>query len=170
MQWKQKLQSDISVAGVEAGGNKLRTYRTFKENYGEEQYVRIITQKKYRSAYAKFRCGVAPIKIETCRYGLNRVPVNERLCETCNLVEDEIHVLLHCSMYDDIRDTLFADICNIKRDFCDLTVDSQFILKEHIIYLFMLLITVYQLVYYWKKDALNLFGIYLIVLMQYIKV
>ena len=50
------------------------------------------------------------------------------LCETCNLVEDEIHVLLHCSMYDDIRDTLFADICNIKRDFCDLTVDSQFIL------------------------------------------
>ena len=45
MQWKQKLQSDISVAGVEAGGNKLRTYRTFKENYGEEQYVRIITQK-----------------------------------------------------------------------------------------------------------------------------
>ena len=128
MQWKQKLQSDISVAGVEAGGNKLRTYRTFKENYGEEQYVRIITQKKYRSAYAKFRCGVAPIKIETCRYGLNRVPVNERLCETCNLVEDEIHVLLHCSRYDDIRDTLFADICNIKRDFCDLTVDSQFIL------------------------------------------
>ena len=58
---------------------------------------------------------------------LNRVPVNESLCKTCNLVEDEIHVLLHCSMYDDIRDTLFADICNIKRDFCDLTVDSQFI-------------------------------------------
>ena len=112
----------------EAGGNKLRTYRTFKENYGEEQYIRIITPKKYRSTYAKFRCGVAPINIETCRYGLNRVPVNERLCETCNLVEDEIHVLLHCSMYDDIRDTLFADICNTKRDFCDLTVDSQFIL------------------------------------------
>ena len=44
------------------------------------------------------------------------------------------------------------------------------LIKEHIIYLFMLLITVYQLVYYWKKDALNLFGIYLIVLMQYIKV
>ena len=48
MQWKQKLQSDISVAGVEAGGNKLRTYRTFKENYGEEQHVLIITKKQYR--------------------------------------------------------------------------------------------------------------------------
>ena len=41
---EKKLQSDISVAGVEAEGNKLRTHRTFKETYGEEQYVRIITQ------------------------------------------------------------------------------------------------------------------------------
>ena len=54
-------------------------YDLVMTNYGEEQYVRIITPKKYRSAYAKFRCGVAPIKIETCRYGLNRVPVNERM-------------------------------------------------------------------------------------------
>ena len=35
-----------------------------------------------------FRCGVAPLKIETGRYGANRVPVEERLCETCNSVED----------------------------------------------------------------------------------
>ena len=47
-----------------------------------EQYVSVVNQKKYRSAYAKFRCGVAPIKIETCRYGLQRVPVEQRLCET----------------------------------------------------------------------------------------
>ena len=33
MQRKQKLQSYISVAGVESVVNKLRTYRTFKENY-----------------------------------------------------------------------------------------------------------------------------------------
>ena len=51
----------------------------------------------YRSAYAKFRCGVAPIKIETCRYGLNRVPVDQRVCETCNVVEDEFHVIMLCS-------------------------------------------------------------------------
>ena len=37
------------------------------------------------------------------------------------------------------------------------------LIKQHIIYLFMLLITVYQLVYYYKKDVLNLFGIYIIV-------
>ena len=42
-------------------------------------YVRIIAQRKFRSAYAKFRCGAAPINIElcTCRYGLARIPVEE---------------------------------------------------------------------------------------------
>ena len=62
--------SDHVVRGREEGGNKLRTYRKFQKEYATEQYVSVINQKKYRSAYAKFRCGVAPIKIETCRYGL----------------------------------------------------------------------------------------------------
>ena len=44
--------------------------------------------------YAKFRFGVAPLKIETCRYGLNRIPVEERLCESCQVVEDEFHVMI----------------------------------------------------------------------------
>ena len=65
--------------------------------------VPISTVKRYRSVYAKFRCGVAPIKIETCRYGLNRVPVDQRVCETCNVVEDQFYVMMLCSVYDDIR-------------------------------------------------------------------
>ena len=75
--WKDKLNAEFARAGQDAGGNKLSTYRRFKENYTTEQYVEIVIQKKYRSAYAKFRCGVALIKLETCRYGLNRVPVDE---------------------------------------------------------------------------------------------
>ena len=51
------------------------------------------------SAYAKFRCGVAPIKNKTCRYDLNRVPVEQRLCDDCNLIEDEFHVLMVCTRY-----------------------------------------------------------------------
>ena len=99
----ERLNTEFAVRGQDAGGNKLRTYRKFKENYDTEQYVEVITQKRYRSAYAKFRCGVAPIKLETCRYGLNRMPVHQRLCESCNVVEDECYVIMHCSLYDDIR-------------------------------------------------------------------
>ena len=54
----------------------------------------LLHRKTFRSAYAKFRCEVAPINIELCRYGLARIPVEERVCSHCNEVEDESHVLM----------------------------------------------------------------------------
>ena len=75
---------------VGLGGNKLRTYKLFKETYDMEPYVYSqILQRPYRSALAKFRCGVAPLKIETGRY--SSLPVIERTCFHCETeVEDEI--------------------------------------------------------------------------------
>ena len=124
--WREKLNAEFARGGPDAGGNKLRTYTRFKESYTTEQYVRIIIQKKYRSAYAKFRCGLAPIKLESCRYGLNHVPVDQRLCEECNVVEDECHVIMYCTLYTDIRDQLFTEISEISCQFPTLTVDDQF--------------------------------------------
>ena len=86
----------------------------------------MITAKRYRSAYAQFRCGVAPIKIETCRYGLNRVPVDQRVCETCNVVEDEFHVIMLCSVFDDIRLQLMVSISKFNQDFKNLPLQEQF--------------------------------------------
>ena len=41
-----------------------------------------------------------------CRYGLARIHVEERVCIHCNKVEDESHLLMHCPLYDDIRNQL----------------------------------------------------------------
>ena len=92
----------LLIKGPTAGCNKLRKYRTFKKLNCTEPYVKMITAKRYRSAYAKFRCGVAPIKIETCRYGLNQFPADQRVCEICNVVEDEFHVIVLCSVFNGI--------------------------------------------------------------------
>ena len=127
VQWRDKLNSDVAKRGASYGGNKLRTYRTFKQSYSTEPYVRIITHKRYRSAYAKFRCGVAPIKLETCRYGLNRVPVEERLCEDCGVIEDEFHVLMVCPTYNDIRHDTVNSICTLSNQFTELSLENQFI-------------------------------------------
>ena len=68
------------------------------------------------------------IKIETCRYGINRIPVNERLCESCESVEDEYHVLMQCPKYDDIRTVAFESICRITPCFTtNLSNEDQFI-------------------------------------------
>ena len=50
-------------------------------------YVCIVAQKIYKSAYAKFRCGVALIKIETGRYGVERVPPESHLCMQCSRID-----------------------------------------------------------------------------------
>ena len=58
-----------------------------------------------------------PSKIETCRYGLNRLPVEQRVCEECQVVEDECRVIMHCTLYTDIRDQFFIEICDITSHF-----------------------------------------------------
>ena len=63
----------------------------------------------HRKALAKFRCGVAPINLELLRY--NGTPYNERFCPFCpNIIEDELHIVNDCQMYDDLRNQFFHDI------------------------------------------------------------
>ena len=53
-------------------GCKLRTYKLFKHTYNTEQYLLQKMPQRHRSAFSKFRCGVAPLKIETGRYEKNK--------------------------------------------------------------------------------------------------
>jgi hypothetical protein len=56
---------------------------------------------------AKFRCGVAPIRIETGRY--ENLNVNDRTCFNClNCIEDEEHVLLKYPLYTSITEELYT--------------------------------------------------------------
>lgn len=76
------------------GRNKLRLYQKFKFDFEQEHFVNKIMSYRHRSALAKFRCGVAPIRLEIGRY--ERL-MNDRVCPICNNgIEDEMHVLLHC--------------------------------------------------------------------------
>ena len=64
-----------------------------------------IMSRTRRSALAKFRCGVASLRLETRRY--ERIPYDERNCFNCiKVVEYEEHVLLECPLYNDIRKEL----------------------------------------------------------------
>ena len=103
--WVNKVSSDQGARPSQA--NKLRTFNKFKFDYGAEYYVKSVLSRNNRSAIAKFRCGVAPLRIETGRF--ERLPVDQRLCFHCNgLVEDELHAIVVCQLYQDLRDTLFA--------------------------------------------------------------
>ena len=72
----------------------------------------------HRAAFAKFRCGVAPLKIETGRY-LGQA-IEQRLCPFCDNVEDEMHVILYCPAYDTLRNELFSKVSTPLHDFSQL--------------------------------------------------
>ena len=73
------------------------------------------------------RCGVAAINIELCRYGLARIPVEERVCSHCNEVEDELHVLMHCPLYDDIHNQRTLSVNNINPSYQELSMQEKYI-------------------------------------------
>ena len=92
----------------------------FKTDYETEHYLSMPLSYKYRSAIAKFRCGVAPIRLETGRY--ENIPEDLRLCPLCReSVENEEHVLLHCQAYLNTRNELYEKANDINSAFDNLS-------------------------------------------------
>ena len=75
---------------------KLRTYKLLKTEFGVEAYVQAPTQKLYRSAIARMRMEVFPLRLETGRW--RGLPVAQRICTSCDMavVENEEHFLCIC--------------------------------------------------------------------------
>lgn len=73
-EWQTKILS-------KSNGNQLHTYKLYKSQYCTELYLKKNMSIKFRIAYAKFRCGVAPPRIKTGRY--ENIPINDRSCFMC---------------------------------------------------------------------------------------
>ncbi|MCG7891260.1 MAG: reverse transcriptase family protein, partial [Candidatus Thiodiazotropha endolucinida] len=123
IKWLESLNSASGPA--RQGGNKLRTYRLFKNTFEAEMYCKLIMPPRHRAAFSKFRCGVAPIRIETGRY--ENLNVSERKCPFCDKIEDESHVLLDCFLYDDLRQVLFDKARSIDTTFNNMSKNDQLV-------------------------------------------
>ena len=82
--WYNIITTDISTSGKE-GGNKLRTYRTFKKSIGYENYLNIDNYEKRRKI-SQLRLSAHNLKIETGRFDSKNiyVPPELRQCDYCN--------------------------------------------------------------------------------------
>ena len=121
VKWFSDLARNVPLRGgmfdEHIGGNKLRTYRKFKNDVIFEPYLSHIQNDRKRVLFTKFRIGIAPLRIETGRYESDNksskqkgVPVHQRICWCCALgVEDELHFLLKCPSYSIERERMFMN-------------------------------------------------------------
>ena len=127
----QSLQSNLSCAqgATPSGGSKLRAYRLIKHNVTVcEPYPTMITKPKTRSALTKFRLSDHKLHIESGRHCNPRKLIEEHLCKICNNheIEDEIHFLLNCSFYFDLRSSLTQLADGLNHSFHNLSPKEKF--------------------------------------------
>ena len=94
---------------------KLNLYASFKTNYKFESYLDHIQDFTVRSILAKLRVSAHNLHIETGRFSKNKTPREERFCPYCKAlniftVENEIHFLLSCSLYNEERQVFLKEI------------------------------------------------------------
>ena len=91
----------------------LCTYSLIKEDFKYEPYLKQIKKPKYLIAFSRFRNGSHILEIERGRYTNPRTPREDRLCVACKVVEDELHFLINCKLYQHERGILLAKISNL---------------------------------------------------------
>ncbi len=120
--WHAAVNKERAARGP--GRNKLRTYSGFKNVFETEPYCMVTMSRSHRSALARFRCGVAPIMLETGRF--QRIPEEERICPLCSrAVESEKHVILDCTAHDDIRTLMYEKAVTENDNFNLMNADEK---------------------------------------------
>ena len=120
--WHAELCNDDR--GNKLYGNKLRTFRLFKNRICLEKYLSL--DFSYRNVITKFRISAHRLEIERGRY--KNQEVSERICRLCGTeVEDEIHFLLQCSKLATVRENFLHEINRLCKNFKNLDTKSQFI-------------------------------------------
>ena len=82
---------------------RLESYSKYKENFELEEYLSIITNRKYTTSLTRFRLSSHELLIEKGRH--LHIQREDRLCKYCNInmVENEYHFLLVCPKYANLR-------------------------------------------------------------------
>ena len=96
-------------------GNKSRTYSLIKPNYAMEPYLLFVTKREKRQCLLKLRCSNHSLAIEVGRH--KNLQVNERLCPKCNEIEDEIHFISSCTLFNTVRKKFIQEIIEIDQTF-----------------------------------------------------
>ena len=102
----------------------MRTYAKFKTINKLEDYLLYTNNIINRFSISKLRLSNHKLKIETGRY--ENLPVEKRLCEHCQKIDDEFHFIIECSLFDNERNLLFHNISKVDDNFTSADRNNKF--------------------------------------------
>ena len=105
----------------------LRTNKYLKTEFRMEPHLNLATELRYRKAITKLRASSHALEIERGGYTRPKTPLENRLCCTCNIIEDGIHFLVGCRLYAGERDKSFAAILNSFPEFQNMDDFGKFV-------------------------------------------
>ncbi len=100
----QKWREDIHSNSV------MIFYKHIKVNFEYENYLDIVHNTQLRKCLTRIRLGSHGLRIETGRYGRNRIERNQRICTLCDSgeIEDAYHFVIICPFLNHFRSKYIA--------------------------------------------------------------
>ena len=105
----------------------LKTYKMFKSEFKFEPYLELLKVPKYRIAVSKLRASSHMLEIERGRHTRPITPVENRRCPKCNVIENEIHFVLECTINQNEKLELFDKIRSTDSCYIDLPPENKFV-------------------------------------------
>ena len=85
----------------------------------------LVREAPFRNVIAQNRASSHTLAIERGRYTRLKTPIQERLCKSCGVIEDEAHFMLSCHINQSLRAELMRDIESIHPEFINMTENEQ---------------------------------------------
>ena len=103
--FKQRLNDNfIQNWHDRINGSSRANFYTVIAQFRFQTYLENINVFKYLQAMSKFRMSSHRLAIESGRWVKPvRLPVEERKCTNCNVLEDEYHFIFECNRYTELR-------------------------------------------------------------------
>ena len=98
----------------------------FKSEFKFEPYLELVKDTKYRIAVSKFRASSHMLEIERGQHTRPITPVENR-CPRCNVIENELHFVLECTINKKEMLELFDKIRSIDSYYIDLPPENKFV-------------------------------------------
>ena len=91
------------------GSKKLRFYIKIRQKFENEKYLDILRNNS-RFNMTRLRLSCHKLQIELGRHTQPKTVIDQRKCDVCNCIEDEIHFLLHYRRFETQKDILLFSV------------------------------------------------------------